>query len=96
MTNSFDKMVEDYAIWYEFIINKDKEVWKRNIYGKDLNSILSNFNKVEPLEEIQEPGIRWFKVNSDYYLTERNKEIIVFGPTHIETNQRGRILELVS
>ena len=96
LTNSFDKMIEDYAMWDEFKVHKDKEVWKRNIYGKDLNLILSRFNKVEPLEEIQEPGIRWFKVDNNYYLTERNKEIVVFGPTHIETNQRGSILALVS
>lgn len=95
LTTSFEKMIEDYALWDEIIEKKEIEVFKRNIYGKSLDEVLSNLENVVPIEEIQEPGIKWFKFQTDVMLLERNKEIVIFGPINYDEKQRKKIIEQI-
>lgn len=94
LTSSFEKMIEDYALWDELIKDK-KEVFKRDIYGKNLDRVLSNLENVIPIEEVQEPGIKWFKFQTDCMLLERNNELIVLGPANFDKNQRESIFERI-
>jgi hypothetical protein len=95
LTTSFEKMIDDYALWNEIIEKKEIEVFERNIYGKSLDEVVSSLENVIPIEEIQEPGIKWFKFQTNCMLLERNKEIIVFGPINYDKKQREKIIERI-
>jgi hypothetical protein len=95
LTTSFEKMIEDYALWEEIIDKKEIEVIERDIYEKNLDEVLLNLENVIPIDEIQEPGIKWFKFQSDCMLLERNKELIIFGPNHYDEKQRTEIIERI-
>lgn len=95
LANTFDKVIEDFAMWEDVMSDSKNEVWKRNFQGRKLGSIISSFDKVEPVKEIQEPGIKWFKVDNEYYLTERGGEILFIGPTRDDINAREKLLERV-
>lgn len=93
LTESFESFLEDYALWNELV----KDGWRvieRNVYGKDLNLILDKFDSIFPVSQIQEPGIKWFKIDSNKYLIERNTEIIVFGKD-ISEIEKQEIIEKV-
>jgi hypothetical protein len=65
LTNSFEKVIEDYALREELITENITEIFKRNIFDKELKSVISNFDKIEPILELQEPGIKWYKIGDD-------------------------------
>jgi len=90
LTESFEAFFEDYALWNE-LVKENWKVIKRNIYGKNLESIINKFDFISPLSEIQEPGIKWFKIDSNKYLIERNSEIIFFGKNVTDIDKQNII-----
>ncbi len=94
LTESFEAFLEDYALWNELVDN-GWNVIKRNIYGKELKSILDKFENIKPIDEIQEPGIKWFRINAECFLIERNSELILFGERNLSELNREDIVKKI-
>ena len=93
LTETFESFLEDYALWNE-LVEDGWNVIQRNIYNKNLKSITEKFDSIILVSQIQEPGIKWFKISSNKYLIERNKEIIIFGK-NISEIEKQEIIEKI-